>query len=108
MLLVLRDSINPALLETGLPELHVRIGADTGAATLRNIEVPTTGYSDTEIASDALNRAVKIQESAGRSEFRIGRDLYELVHVQWLERAHEVPFDGSVVGVPGYKVYRVT
>ena len=66
-----------------------------------------TGFSDTEVGSDALNRAVKIQESAGLNEFRIGRDLYELIHVKWLERAREVPFDGSSIGAPEYRVYRV-
>lgn len=60
-----------------------------------------------EIASDALNRAVKIQESAEANQLRIGRDLYELIHVQWLERAEEVAFDGQSVGIPGYKTYKV-
>jgi class 3 adenylate cyclase len=106
-LTLLRSSINPSLSEAGLPELNIRVGADTGPVSFRKIEVPATGFSDIEIASDALNRAVKIQESAATNEFRIGRGLYELIHVQWLERASEVLFDGASVGMPGYKTYKV-
>jgi class 3 adenylate cyclase len=106
-LVVLDSSINPSLREAGLPELKIRVGADTGPVSFREIEVPTTGFADVEIASDALNRAVKIQESAEANQFRIGHDLYELIHVQWLERAEEVAFDGQSVGIPGYKTYKV-
>jgi class 3 adenylate cyclase len=108
LLVVLRKSLNPALTEASLPELKIRIGADSGPICVREIEVPMTGFADLEIASDSLNRAVKIQESADCNEYRIGRGLYELVHVQWLERAAEVAFDGGSVGIPGYRVYRVT
>jgi class 3 adenylate cyclase len=108
LLAVLHRSVNPCLRDTGLPELNIRIGADTGEVEFRQVVIPTTGFSDIEIASDALNRAVKIQESAEKNQFRIGRDLYELVHVQWLERAREVSFDGSAFGMPGYHVYEVT
>lgn len=108
LLAILHRSVNPCLRDAGLPELNVRIGADTGKVDFREVVVPMTGFSDIEIASDALNRAVKIQESAPKNRFRIGRDLYELVHVQWLERGTEVSFDGSVFGMPGYRVYEVT
>jgi class 3 adenylate cyclase len=107
LLVMLRESINPALVGAGLPEFKIRIGADSGLATFRQIEVPMTGFSDTEVGSDALNRAVKIQESAGANEFRIGRDLYELLHVKWLERAAEVCFYGGSIGTPEYRVYKV-
>jgi class 3 adenylate cyclase len=105
---VLHDSVNPALKELGLAALKIRIGADYGPAELRHLDVPATGFSEKEVASDALNRAAKIEKSCGANEFRIGRRLYELIHVQWLERAKEVSFDGVSVGMPGYKVYQVT
>jgi class 3 adenylate cyclase len=108
LLVVLRDSVNPALEEVGLGPLKIRIGADYGPAQIRRLEVPATGFSQPEVASDALNRAVKIEKSSNPNEFRIGRYLYELIHVQWLERAREVPFEGASVGIPGYKVYQVT
>lgn len=106
-LAVLRGSVNPALEAAGLPTLKIRVGADCGAARLRKIFVPATGFETPEVASDALNRAVKIERSASENELRIGRGLYELVHVQWLERCEEVDFDGKEVGINGYQVYRV-
>jgi class 3 adenylate cyclase len=107
LLVVLRDSVNPALRAASLPTLDVRVGADFGPARLRRISVPVTGYDRTEVASDALNRAVKIEETALAGEVRIGRHLYELLHVAWLLRCVEVPFDGAVFGMPDYRVYRI-
>ncbi|TDN84493.1 class 3 adenylate cyclase [Stakelama pacifica] len=106
-LAVMRGSVNPALEAAGLPLLTIRVGADCGAARLRKIIVPATGFEAPEVASDALNRAVKIEQTAAANELRIGRGLYELVHVQWLERCEEVEFDGAEVGIEGYQVYKV-
>lgn len=100
-------TLNPALKSTGLKPISIRVGADFGSATSRVVSVPSTNYRDMEVASDALNRAVKIEESCRPNQFRIGRDLYELIHVQWLERSEEVQFKGSSVGIEGYKVYKV-
>lgn len=107
ILFVLHKSINPALRKATLPTLDVRIGADYGNARIRQMSVPSTGFSTAEVASDALNRAVKIEEACETNEFRIGRSLYELIHVQWLERASEVDFDGATVGLPDYPTYRM-
>lgn len=107
ILYVLHKSINPMLQKAGLPCFNIRIGADYGEAAVRQMSVPMTGFSSLEVASDALNRAVKIEEACEANEFRIGRDLYELVHVQWLERATEVDFDGVSIGLPIYKTYRM-
>lgn len=100
-------SLNPGLKSVGLNPLSIRVGADYGPAISRTLENPSTNYRSTEIVSDALNRSVKIQESCKPNQFRIGRDLYELIHVQWLERAEEVPFDGNSVGTEDYKVYKI-
>jgi class 3 adenylate cyclase len=107
LLVVQRNSINPALEGAGVKPLHIRVGAEYGEAQFRSIFVPPTGFSTPEVASDALNRAVKIQESCEFGQFRIGLGLYELIHVQWLERATEVAFDGESVGIPGYKTYQM-
>jgi len=107
LLVVLRHSVNPALEQAGHEPLKIRIGADYGPAQIRQLEVPATGFSQPEVASDALNRTVKVEQSCEENEFRIGRRLYELVHVQWLERAQEMAFDGASVGIPSYKVYRM-
>jgi class 3 adenylate cyclase len=107
MLVVIRDTINPALIFKGLKPIKVRIGADYGEVQIKTLRVPATGFTTQEVASDALNRAVKIEESCAPGSFRIGRDLYELIHVQWLERSTEVSFDGSTVGIDDYRVYEV-
>lgn len=106
-LVVMHDAVNPELIKAGLPELNIRVGADFGEATVISLAVPTTGFTSRDIASDALNRAVKIEEACQPNEFRIGRRLYELIHVQWLERAQEASFDGDAVGLQGYRTYRI-
>lgn len=107
LLVVLRDTVNPALEKMGLDPISIRVGADHGPAEVREFCVPATGFVQKEVLSDALNRAVKIEESCDSDQFRIGRSLYELMHVQWLERATEVPFDGQSVGIDHYKMYEV-
>jgi class 3 adenylate cyclase len=105
LLVLVRDTINPSLHTIGLSPIAIRVGADYGPATMRTITIPATNYQSVEVASDALNRAVKIEQSCDPNQFRIGRELYELVHVQWLERSTEVPFAGESVGIPDYRVY---
>ena len=107
MLQVLHSAVNPAIAKLGLEPLSVRIGADYGPATVRELSVPITGYISTEVSSDALNRAVKIEQSCEPNSIRIGFDLYRIVHVQWLERCEQVDFDGDKVGIDGYPVYRL-
>lgn len=107
MLRVVHQTVNPALQAHGLSPLRIRIGADYGAAEFRTISIPSTDFAEVEIASDALSRAVKIEKSCAPNEFRLGRTLYELLHVKWLERAEEAPFDGESIGWPGYRTYRM-
>ena len=105
VLVMMKDAINPILNDIGLSDFQVRAGADFGTAVVSEFFVPATGFKSTDISSDALNRAVKIQESCEEGQFRIGRDLYELVHTQWLKRAHEVGV--NLLGQDGYKLYGV-
>jgi class 3 adenylate cyclase len=107
MVLMVKDTINPALEKLGQPAMAVRIGVDYGPAKLEKLWIAATEFTHADLVSDALNRAVKIEETCGANEIRIGRSLYELLHVQWLERCEEVSFDGSQVGIDGYRVYRV-
>jgi len=108
LLRVIREAINPALEEVGLPLLEVRVGADVGKARKRVIAVAATGFQSHDIGSEALNRAVKLQENAQTGQFLIGQALYELLHVGWLERCFSVPFDGELLGAPSYCVYQIT
>jgi class 3 adenylate cyclase len=106
-LVVLERTINPALNAAGLEPLQIRVGADYGTATTQRVTIPATGFSQEDVVSDALNRSVKIEETCQPNQLRIGRALYELIHVQWLERASEVTFNGQSVGIEDYKVYEV-
>jgi class 3 adenylate cyclase len=108
VLAVLHHSLNPALVKSGITPLNIRIGADFGEAIIKQVSIPATGFTSREVLSDALNRAVKIEEACPPDEFWIGRCLYELIHVQWLERANQTAFDGAQVGMPGYQTYRIT
>ncbi|HEY1125881.1 MAG TPA: hypothetical protein VGE65_09620 [Sphingobium sp.] len=108
LLRILHVGVNEALRQEGLPTLSVRIGADYGPAEICEVHVPLTGFAASELQSDALNRAVKIEQSCKPDTFRIGYDLYRLAHVQWLERCHQVPFDSNSVGIPDYKVFEVS
>lgn len=104
---ILDEAVNPAIEAHGLQPLSIRVGADFGPATVREVRVAATGFVDVDVTSDALNRAVKIEQSADPNTFRIGYDLYRLAHVQWLERSYPVSFDGSIVGIPEYEVFEV-
>lgn len=108
LLHVLSNAINPALARRSIEPLMVRIGADYGSAKVSDSRVPLTGFVQRDVASDALNRAVKIERSCRPGTVRIGGDMYERAHVQWLERCVEVEFDGSAVGIPGYRVFEVS
>lgn len=108
LLVLLHRSLNPALSKAGIEPLSIRIGADYGEALVRQLTIPSTGFVTQEVASDALNRAVKIEEVCIPDQFWIGRCLYELIHVKWLERATDTTFDGASIGMPDYKIYRMT
>lgn len=108
LLVLLHRSLNPTLVKAGMEPLSIRIGADYGEALVRQLTIPSTGFIAQEVASDALNRAVKIEEACSPDQFWVGRCLYELIHVKWLERATETECDGSCMGMPGYKTYRIT
>lgn len=107
LLRIMYEAVNPALKAAGVKPIHIRVGADFGEARIRSVEIKSTGFRGREVASDALNRAVKIEQSCNPGEFRIGRSLYELIHVKWLERAKLVSFESDKTGIPGYKVYRL-
>lgn len=108
LLRILREAVNPALEEAGLPILEVRVGADVGKARKRAVAVAATGYQSHDIGSEALNRSVKIQECAQAGQFLIGQALYELLHVGWLERCVPVPFDVKRLGLATYCIYQIT
>ncbi|MEH2514712.1 class 3 adenylate cyclase [Bradyrhizobium sp. AZCC 1610] len=107
-LAVLEGAVNPALEAEGLPSLSIRVGADHGVAVVSELSVPSTGFSEKVMKSDGLNRCAKIQGKAKAGQFLIGRELYERVHVQWLERCAEVSVDlAGAFGFENYEIYSV-
>jgi len=104
-LAVLEGAVNPALEAEGLPRLSIRVGADHGVAAVSELSVPATGFSEKVVRSDGLNRCAKIQGKAKAGQFLIGRELYERIHVQWLERCSEV--EVSLAGAFGFENYEV-
>jgi len=105
---LLRESINPVLALQGLPAFKIRIGADVGKAVKRPIQIKATNFESFDIGSAALNRAVKIENEAQSDQFLIGQNLYELIHVGWLERCVLAVVDGESIGSPGYEIYEVS
>jgi class 3 adenylate cyclase len=107
-LAVLESAVNPALEAEGLPRLSIRVGADHGVAVVSELNVPSTGFSEQVMKSDGLNWCAKIQGKAKGGQFLIGRELYERVHVQWLERCAEVSVDlAGAFGFENYEIYSV-
>jgi class 3 adenylate cyclase len=104
--LLIEGALSPALGEFDLPVLSLRIGADRGEATLQKVIVPATGFETEEIRSDALNRAVKIQELAPPNSPYLGADLRDQLHIQYLERT-ELVSPISDPSLTGYRVYSI-
>ena len=78
-----------------------------GAASAKPTSAtPSASNADQARHARALRFLTAGSVDDGKSTL-IGRLLYELVHVKWLERAHEVSFDGASVGISDYQVYRI-
>lgn len=108
-LAVLEGAVNPALEAEGLPCLSIRVGADHGVAVVSELSVPPTGFAEKVMKSDGLNRCAKIQANAKAGQLLIGRELYERIHVQWLERCSKVEVNlAGAFGFENYEIYSVT
>lgn len=105
---LMEASVNPALKRSSLPTLDIRIGADYGHAVIREVSIPTTGFSSLDAYSNALNLAVKIQESCESNEMRVGYNLYKLLHVTWLEKSSEVSPESLPGSISPYRVFKIT
>lgn len=103
----LSNVVNPVLLSRQLPAFEIKVGMDFGEALVRKREIPATGAFQIEFASDALNRAVKIQESCSPNEIRIGEKLRRLIHTSLLTRTKAIEFDSDQFGVGDYTIYIV-
>lgn len=104
MLHLSQQAVSKTLHSAGYPQLEIRVGADYGKAVFQRRVNEITGFSWSHVDSDALNLAVKIEQSAAPNTMRIGENLYALLHVQWLERCQQI----DAASLPGtLKTYRV-
>lgn len=78
---IVRESLNPALLEHGFPAIEIRIGMDAGEASIRTIGSPTT-KRQRDIIGEVVNLAVKIQEIAPPGGAYVGHTMHSNLHVQ--------------------------
>lgn len=99
------NCINPAINANGLTELSMRVGIEFGLARAKTFSVQATGKSQTDFISDALNFAVKIQESCEVNEVRVGQSLRDLLHESHLKKLSQVNYDSSDTGQDNYRVY---
>ena len=101
----LENCINPALNANSLTELSMRVGIEFGLARAKTFSIQATGKSQTDFISDALNFAVKIQESCEVNEVRLGQSLRDLLHGNYLRQLIQVDYDSSDTGEDDYRVY---
>ena len=103
----LKNCVNPALAVSGLTELSMRVGLEFGLARAKTINVQAIGKSQTDFISDALNVAVKIQESCEVNEIRVGQNLRDLLHENYIKRLVQVDYDSGEIGGDDYIVYAI-
>ena len=79
---VVEDAINPIFAEKGFPEIGFHIGADIGSVRASGFGLRDVA-SVTDLIGYSMNLTKKIQTKAGHNGILIGRNLYELIHINW-------------------------
>ena len=82
MRLLVRDALNPLLIEHGYVPISVRIGLDAGAAAVIAIGSPATKQRK-DIIGAVVNLACKIQSRAPEGEIAIGDIAFKNLHTNW-------------------------
>jgi class 3 adenylate cyclase len=82
MTLLMREAINPALNDEGLPALDLRIGLESGQAV-----VTVVGTADSKVHRDligeTINLAAKIQALAAPGQVLVGGSMDRSLHTFW-------------------------
>jgi len=86
------STINGILPEYGFPELHFRIGIDSGYAIMTDLGVDKI-KSQKDILGFTINLACKIGQVAGQDEILIGKTAARHVYVEWRNRFEEINTD---------------
>ena len=86
---VVKDVINPIFTEKNFPEIGFHIGVDIGS-----VRAGSFGALDIASVIDLIgypmNLTKKIQSKAGHDEILIGRQLYDLIHINWQKYCEKV------------------
>ena len=103
------DVINPVFAAKGLPKIGFHIGVDIGLVSADRFGALDV-TSVTDLIGYSMNLTAKIQSRAGHNEILIGRQLYELLHIDWQEYCEKVDLEEWKMKDPQrekiYEVYR--
>ncbi|MFC2099425.1 adenylate/guanylate cyclase domain-containing protein [Candidatus Bipolaricaulota bacterium] len=103
-------AINPCLTEIGLPTIDVRLGLDSGQATVKVLGSGQT-KRHADVIGAAISLASKVQSIARPSGVCMGETLNRNLHVMWREicEPQSTPGDWPYSGSDGqpYMVFRV-
>ena len=79
---LVRDALNPVLIECGYKPINIRIGLDAGDAAVIEIGSPATKRQK-DIIGAVVNIACKIQARAPEGEIAIGEIAVRNLHTSW-------------------------
>jgi adenylate cyclase len=104
------EALNPALQNANLPRIDVRLGIDSGEASVLVLGNPET-KRHADIIGDVVSLACKVEGSGEPGEIRVGGVATRAMHTHWREllEAVELSDDWPYVDETGapYEVYRV-
>jgi len=82
---MIRFGINPILKEHNMPELHFRMGLDSGRAVITNIGAPAIKMQK-DLIGETINLTAKIQSVADTDEILIGESTTLNLHTFWRKK----------------------
>lgn len=103
------DVLNPLFDEKKLPKIGLHIGLDLVEAAVASVGAQGIAASD-EFISHQMNVAGKIAKLAKRDEILLGRNLFDVLHIDWQDKCEKYTTDQQQIadidsgGI--YQVYR--
>jgi adenylate cyclase len=106
---IVEDVINPVFVEKGLPQIGFHIGIDIGLVKADSFGALNIA-SIIDLIDYPMNLTAKIQSKSGHNGILVGRQLYELLHINLQNYCERVDLEGWSAKDPQrdeiYKVYR--
>ncbi|CQR54106.1 adenylate/guanylate cyclase domain-containing protein [Haloferax massiliensis] len=103
------EGINPVLQSRDLPELHFRIGMDSGEADI--VSIGASGVrGELSLFGSTINLASKIENQASEDEILLGEETERNLHTMWRQNTEQVTFDDwdyEKENGEQYRVYRL-